>query len=264
MASSSAQDSNGALFLTPRRRVVDTDLGRVDVDHVPDDGAVKDLTERLRRLESVARRERHPPGRDLLRSQFTDATFTEHGRSLSEQPAQLVDRHLLHVVLGEIGLDQLRQRQRARDPALPADTLKLAFERLARIRLRHEPASLNSARPATADAEAVRPQSLAIASAGRQLEHLSLLQHPGITPSFRGSRPPPSPGSSAGDTRTLGRARASYDLIRDPQTRLDWPVGAVGAPVGALGVPSSGARVQPDLQRRLQVTSRRGSPQSMT
>jgi hypothetical protein len=97
-------------------------------------------------------------------------------------------------VLAEIALDQLRQRQRARDAALAANALELALERLARILLRREPTSLNSLRAAAADAEAVRSQALAIASAGRQLEHLSLLKHPGITPSLK-SRPPPQPGS---------------------------------------------------------------------
>jgi hypothetical protein len=54
--------------------------------------------------------------------------------------------------------------------------------------------ALRRIRPATSNAEAIRPQSLAVASAGRQLEYLSLLHHRWITPSVQESTPPP-PGS---------------------------------------------------------------------
>src|SRR5436309_8552032 len=42
------------LLLAPPDRVVDADLGRVDVDHSPGDRPVEHLAERLRCLEAVA------------------------------------------------------------------------------------------------------------------------------------------------------------------------------------------------------------------
>ena len=92
-------------------------------------------------------------------------------------------------MLGEIALHQLRERQRARDAALPAKALELALERLARVLLGGEPASLDSLRASAADAEAVRPEPFTVASAGCELEHLSFLEHSGITPSFQESTP---------------------------------------------------------------------------
>jgi hypothetical protein len=65
----------------------------------------------LGRLEAVAGREGYSPRGDLLRGGLADATVAEYGSRLGEQPAQLVDRHLLHVMLSQIRLDQLRQGQ---------------------------------------------------------------------------------------------------------------------------------------------------------
>jgi hypothetical protein len=44
-----------ALFPAPRRRVVDAELRRVEVDHSPDDRPREHLPQRLRRVEAVAR-----------------------------------------------------------------------------------------------------------------------------------------------------------------------------------------------------------------
>jgi len=74
---------------------------------------VEHLPQRLCRLEAVARGERHPPFRDLLRGQLGDATVAEDSERLPEKPAQLLDRHRLHVMLREIRLDELGQCQRA-------------------------------------------------------------------------------------------------------------------------------------------------------
>jgi hypothetical protein len=71
------------LLPAPRRWVVDAELGRVDVDHSPDDRPRKDLAERLRRIEAVARRERDPLGRELLRPEFCDRPFSEDADGLS-------------------------------------------------------------------------------------------------------------------------------------------------------------------------------------
>ena len=49
-----------------------------------------------------------------------------------EQVAELLDRHRLDVVLFEVGLDELREREPSRDPALSAKPLELAPERIPR------------------------------------------------------------------------------------------------------------------------------------
>src|SRR5438552_4298437 len=83
------------LLLAPAYRVVDADLGRVDVDHSTRHGPVEHLAERLGCFEAIARREVHPPGGYLLRCQLADAPVAEHRRRLAEQVAKLVDRHRL-------------------------------------------------------------------------------------------------------------------------------------------------------------------------
>src|SRR5215218_3986970 len=67
IASSSAHDSNGCCSLRLRTGlVVYADLRRIDVDYSPRHGSVEHLPKCLGRLEAVARRQRHPPGGDLL------------------------------------------------------------------------------------------------------------------------------------------------------------------------------------------------------
>lgn len=87
-ASSSSHVSNGCCIAAPSR-VVDADLGRVDVDHSPGHSAVEHLPQRLSRLESVAGRERHPPLGDRLRGQLSYAAIAEDGDCLGEQVAEL-------------------------------------------------------------------------------------------------------------------------------------------------------------------------------
>ncbi|MDP9308971.1 MAG: hypothetical protein M3P15_11795 [Actinomycetota bacterium] len=99
-------------------------------------------------LEPAAGRERHPPGCDLLRGQLADAAIAELGDRLAEQPAQLLDRHPLNVMLGEIGLDEFSERQCARNPPLAPHTFQVALKRVCRILLGRESAALHASRAA--------------------------------------------------------------------------------------------------------------------
>jgi hypothetical protein len=165
------------LFLAPANRVVDTDLGRVDVDHPPRQRPAEDLTQRLRRLEAVSQREFHPPLGDLLRCQLADLPIAEGGGCLAEQVAELLDRHRLDVVLRQIRLDELAERERPCDAVFSPKPLEFTLKRLARFLCRDEPASLNTLGVAAAGPVAIRPQPLTITSATLQLECLSLLHH---------------------------------------------------------------------------------------
>ena len=82
---------------------------------------------------------------------------------LAEQPAQLLDRLRLHVVLSEVDVDELRERQRCSAiRRSPPEPFERPLERRRRIRLRTEPAPLDSPRAATAVAIAVGPERLTI------------------------------------------------------------------------------------------------------
>jgi hypothetical protein len=98
--------------------IVDADLGRIDVEHPPRHRPVEHLAERLRRFEALARREAHPPLGDLLRVQLADLPVTEDRCRFAEQGAELLDRHRLDVVLHEIRLDKLVERESSCDPLL--------------------------------------------------------------------------------------------------------------------------------------------------
>jgi len=65
------------LLSAPPLRVVDTLLGRVDVDHLPVDSAAQHLPKRLGRFEAMAGWNRHPPGRDLLRTELSQPLTPE-------------------------------------------------------------------------------------------------------------------------------------------------------------------------------------------
>jgi hypothetical protein len=163
-ASISAQDSNGRCSSAPRRRVIDTEFRRVDLDHSPDDCPREHLAERLRRVEAVTGRERDPPGGDLLRAKLTYRPVAEGGNRLPEQPAQLLDRHLVDVVLRQVRLHQIGEGQRSREPPLPPQQLELPLQSLRRIPLRGEPATLHALRAAAAHPVAERPQRRSVAT----------------------------------------------------------------------------------------------------
>jgi hypothetical protein len=65
-------------FLGPSPlRVVYALFGRIDVDHPPSDSARQHLPQRLGRLKTVPGSNRHPPSRDLLRTQLPETAITE-------------------------------------------------------------------------------------------------------------------------------------------------------------------------------------------
>ncbi|TML07442.1 MAG: hypothetical protein E6G38_08905 [Actinobacteria bacterium] len=132
------------LLIPARCWVVDADLGRVEVEHSPDNGAVEHLSDGLCRLESVTARKVHPPFGDLLRGQLADTSLTEDRGRLAEQPAQLLDRHRLHVVLGEVNVYEFREGEAARDPLLAADSVAFTVERVDCVLLGDEAAALNA------------------------------------------------------------------------------------------------------------------------
>jgi len=57
-----------------------------------------------------------------LRAKLGKAAAAEDTERLGEQPGELVDRLRFRVVLGEVLLDELLQRQRAADAVLPTGT----------------------------------------------------------------------------------------------------------------------------------------------
>ncbi len=61
-------------------------------------------------LEAVPVGDRHPPGRYLRRLQLADGRVPERGCGFAQQPAELVDRLGLGVMLGEVDLYELTQR----------------------------------------------------------------------------------------------------------------------------------------------------------
>src|SRR6266487_2325592 len=85
-------------------------------------------------------------------------------------PALALDRDRLDVVLGEVGLDELGEREPPCDPPFSPKPLELALERLTSVLLRCEPTPLDALRSTTARAEAIRPQRLAAASATRSFD----------------------------------------------------------------------------------------------
>jgi hypothetical protein len=119
-----------ALLPAPRRRVIHAELRRVDIDHPPDDRPREHLPQRLRGLEAVALRERDPPGSDLLRAQLADRSIDEDCNRLPEQPAQLLDRHWVNVMLLEVRLHEFGDREGSRDPLLPSQPFQLALQSL--------------------------------------------------------------------------------------------------------------------------------------
>jgi hypothetical protein len=68
------------------------------------------LAERLGGFEPVAVGDRHPPGGDLRRRELADWCVPQLRRSLAEEPAELLDRLGLGVVLAEVHADQLVER----------------------------------------------------------------------------------------------------------------------------------------------------------
>src|SRR5215207_3948182 len=95
-------------MLSPR--IVDTGPGRIRVEDPPSNSPAQDLAQRLGRLEAMPLRQRRPPRADLVRSQLDDAPVAERARRLRQQPAQLRDRARCRLMLREVFLDELAQR----------------------------------------------------------------------------------------------------------------------------------------------------------
>src|SRR6266536_1667175 len=131
----------------------------------------------------MARRDRHPPGRDLLRAKLRKAAAAEDTDRLGEKPAELVDRLRFRVMLGEVLLDELLQRQRAADALLPPAMLERPFECLRRVTLGGEASSLKTSRTWTAGPIPVRPYRAAVDRALLELEDLTLVQPAVLYPS---------------------------------------------------------------------------------
>jgi hypothetical protein len=107
------------LLGAPPLRVIDTVLGRVDVDHPPLDSATQHLPKRLRRFEAMPGRDRHPPSRDLLRTQLSQTLIAELADRFRQEPTQLLYRLRLRVVLGQVLIDKRGECQRASGAVRP-------------------------------------------------------------------------------------------------------------------------------------------------
>jgi hypothetical protein len=164
------------LLCSAALRVIDSLLRGVHVDHPPAHRAREYLPERLCCLEAMSRRDGHPPRRDLGRSQLADPAVAEYTHRLRKQPAQLLDRLRLATVLGQVHLDQLTQPRRLDQASLAPKPHERPLESLGRSPLRFEPAALDPARTATAEAMPIRPAHR-IAVLRLLWEHLSLLRH---------------------------------------------------------------------------------------
>jgi hypothetical protein len=165
-------------FLGPSPlRIVDALFGRIDIDHSPSDSARQHLPECLGRLEPVPGSNRHPPRRDLLRTKLPETPVAELCDRFREQPAQLLDRLRLRVVLGQILIDEPGERQRARRAVRTPKALQRPLERLTCIPLRRKAAALHPPRVATTDPIAIRPKRAPISRPRRHLQDLTLLHH---------------------------------------------------------------------------------------
>jgi hypothetical protein len=103
--------------------------------------------------------------------------ITEDVDGLREQPVQLRDRLRLRVMLGQVFVDELSERERARGSVHSPQPLERTLERFPCVPLGHEAAALHPPRVAAADAIAIRPKRLPIGAVRLHLQHLTLLHH---------------------------------------------------------------------------------------
>jgi hypothetical protein len=176
-ASSCSPGLERAFLRASPLRVVDALLRRVDGDHPPDDRLGEHLPQRLRRFEAVARRHRHPPSRDLDRVELVQAVIAERLNRSGKEEAQLLQRHRRGVMLGEILIDELGERDRPPDPALATQPLERPLQRRPRIPLAREATPLHPLPIPSTDPIAVRPQRRPLQARRCQPEHLTLLNH---------------------------------------------------------------------------------------
>ena len=77
-----------------------------------------------------------------MRAKLRKAAAAEDTERLGEQPRERVDRLRFRVVLGEVLLDELLQRQRAADALLSAEMLERLLECFRRVTLGGEASPL--------------------------------------------------------------------------------------------------------------------------
>jgi hypothetical protein len=77
-----------------------------------------------------------------LRAKLRKAAAAEGTERLGEQPAELVDRLRFRVILGEVLLDELLQRQRIADAFLPSEMFERPLECFRRVTLGGEASPL--------------------------------------------------------------------------------------------------------------------------
>jgi hypothetical protein len=77
-----------------------------------------------------------------LRAKLRKAAAAEGTERLGEQPAELVDRLRFRVILGEVLLDELLQRQRIADAFLPSEMFDRPLECFRRVTLGGEASPL--------------------------------------------------------------------------------------------------------------------------
>ena len=97
-----------------------------------------------------------------MRAKLGKAAAAKDTDRLGEQPAELVDRLRLRLVLGEVLLDELLQRQRAADTLLPAELFERPFKRFPRITLRGEASPLQPSRTRAVGPVPIRPDRAAV------------------------------------------------------------------------------------------------------
>ena len=107
----------------------------------------------------------HAPSSDLLRTKLPETPVAELCDRFREQPAQLLDRLRLRVMLRQILVDQRCERERARRTVRAPQALKRPLERLPGVALRLKAATLDAPRAAPANPITVSPKRR---SAGRQ------------------------------------------------------------------------------------------------
>jgi hypothetical protein len=160
-ASSSAHDSNGRFSAHRRYGLSIPRLAGFRSISPHTTARSSTCRSALGRVEAMPGRDRHPPGGDLLRREFSYPQVAEPGYCVAKQPAQLRDRHRLRVMLTQVLLDQLRRRQGPREPLFTAQPLERAPERLLCVLVACESAALDALR-----ATAAGPIAVAAGSSG--------------------------------------------------------------------------------------------------